>query len=274
VPAVDDQEPVETLAADGADPPFDERVRAGRPYRCADDPDAVGAEHLVDRRCELAVAVVIKNRIGSARSTNVSMMFRACWVAHSPVGFAVMPARYTCRVASSMKTSAYRRPNSTVSTVKKSQATIPPPLGSQELPPCLGRPPRRGLDPRRLQDRPDSAGRDPDAEPGELALDPAVAPTRVLACQPHDQRTNTGLWSQPARPPMRIRPTTCEQRAVPATNRLRPHEQTAPPVTRKHPGQRGEDHPIPGSATRSRHLSPQHRQLVTQNQDFNLVRGL
>jgi hypothetical protein len=127
VPAVDDQEPVETLAADGADPPFDERVRAGRPYRCADDPDAVGAEHLVDRRCELAVAVVIKNRIGSARSTNVSMMFRACWVAHSPVGFAVMPARYTCRVASSMKTSAYRRPNSTVSTVKKSQATIPPP---------------------------------------------------------------------------------------------------------------------------------------------------
>jgi hypothetical protein len=47
-----------------------------------------------------------KNRIGSARSTNVSMMFRACWVAHSPVGFAVIPARYTCRVASSMNTSA------------------------------------------------------------------------------------------------------------------------------------------------------------------------
>jgi beta-glucanase (GH16 family) len=67
----------------------------------------------------------IKNRIGSARSTNVSMMLRACWVAHSPVGFAVMPARYTCRVASSMNTSACSRRNSTVSTVKKSQATIP-----------------------------------------------------------------------------------------------------------------------------------------------------
>jgi len=35
----------------------------------------------------------IRKRIGSARSTNVSMMLRACWVAHSPVGFAVMPAR-------------------------------------------------------------------------------------------------------------------------------------------------------------------------------------
>jgi hypothetical protein len=34
----------------------------------------------------------IKNRIGSARSTNVSMILRACRVAHSPVGFAVIPA--------------------------------------------------------------------------------------------------------------------------------------------------------------------------------------
>src|SRR6266511_5753427 len=67
----------------------------------------------------------IKNRIGAVRSTNVSMMFRACWVAHSPVGFAVIPARYTCRVERSMNTSAYSRRNRTVSTVKKSQATIP-----------------------------------------------------------------------------------------------------------------------------------------------------
>jgi hypothetical protein len=31
----------------------------------------------------------IKKRIGSARSTNVSKMFRACWVAHAPDGFGV-----------------------------------------------------------------------------------------------------------------------------------------------------------------------------------------
>src|SRR5438045_2973814 len=58
VASVDDQDPVEGLAAYGADPPFGERVGAGRPYRCADDPDAVGAEHLVEGSCELAVAVV------------------------------------------------------------------------------------------------------------------------------------------------------------------------------------------------------------------------
>ena len=58
VPPVDDQDPVEALPADGADPAFDERVRAGCPYRCADRPEAVGAEHLVERRRELAVAIV------------------------------------------------------------------------------------------------------------------------------------------------------------------------------------------------------------------------
>jgi hypothetical protein len=58
VASVDDQDPVEALAAYGADPPFGERVGAGRPSRCADDRDAVGAEHLVEPGCELAVAVV------------------------------------------------------------------------------------------------------------------------------------------------------------------------------------------------------------------------
>jgi len=37
-----------------------------------------------------------------------------------------------------------------------------------------------------LQDRPNSAGRDPDTESGKLTLDPAVAPTRILPRQPHN----------------------------------------------------------------------------------------
>ncbi|HEY8647229.1 MAG TPA: hypothetical protein VIL77_15270 [Gaiellaceae bacterium] len=58
VASIHDQDPVETFAAYGGDPPFDEGVRAGCPYWCADRPDAVGAEHLIERRRELAVAVV------------------------------------------------------------------------------------------------------------------------------------------------------------------------------------------------------------------------
>src|SRR5712691_9194590 len=58
VPSVHDQDTVKTLATYSADPPFDERVRARCPYRRADRPDALRAEHLVERRRELAVAIV------------------------------------------------------------------------------------------------------------------------------------------------------------------------------------------------------------------------
>ena len=122
----------------------------------------------------------IRNRIGSVRSTNVSTMFRACWVTQFPVGFGVMPARCTCRVASSINTSTYKRPNNTVSTVKKSQAMIPLCLRAKKRTPRLRRPPRRRVDAGPLKDRPDGAGRDPDAESGELTLDPPLAPTRIL----------------------------------------------------------------------------------------------
>jgi hypothetical protein len=58
VPSIHRQDPVETFATYGADPPLDERVGARRPHRCADRPNAVGAEHLIEPSCELAVAVV------------------------------------------------------------------------------------------------------------------------------------------------------------------------------------------------------------------------
>ena len=58
VAAVHDQEPVEALTADGPDPPFDLCVRPRRPYRRADGPNPLRAEHLVERSCELVVAIV------------------------------------------------------------------------------------------------------------------------------------------------------------------------------------------------------------------------
>jgi hypothetical protein len=54
----DDQDPVEAVAADGADPALGERVRLRRPKGCADDFDAVASEDLVEDTAELAVSVV------------------------------------------------------------------------------------------------------------------------------------------------------------------------------------------------------------------------
>ena len=54
---IQNQKPVETLAADGADEAFGDRVRPRCAYRSLDDLDLDGGEHGVEGRGELAVAV-------------------------------------------------------------------------------------------------------------------------------------------------------------------------------------------------------------------------
>ena len=61
---------------------------------------------------------------------------------------------------------------------------------------------------------------------------------------------------------------------MPTTNRLRPHEKTAPPLTGKYPGQRGQEHPIGWAAVWPDHLPAEHREFVTQDQQLDLVCGL
>jgi hypothetical protein len=56
--AAENQEPVETFAADAADPALDVRVRVRRPHRRSDDPDPFAGEDRIERCRELAVSVV------------------------------------------------------------------------------------------------------------------------------------------------------------------------------------------------------------------------
>ena len=56
--AAADQEPIEAVAADGADPAFGERVCLWRPKRGADVLNALAAEDLIERAREFTVAVV------------------------------------------------------------------------------------------------------------------------------------------------------------------------------------------------------------------------
>src|SRR5215211_8973638 len=55
--AVEDQEPVETLRADGADEALGNRVRLWRSHRRADDLDPFASEDDVEVTRELAVAI-------------------------------------------------------------------------------------------------------------------------------------------------------------------------------------------------------------------------
>src|SRR6266487_6234776 len=88
-------------------------------------------------------------------------------------------------------------------------------LSPQELAPVLLEPLRRRLDPRLLQNRPDRARGQLDPKPDQLALDPPVAPARVLPREPHHELTDLRSSRWPARTAMRVRPAAGDQLAMP-----------------------------------------------------------
>jgi hypothetical protein len=106
------------------------RVRRGCPHRRAEHLATLGAGHLVETAAELGVPVVDKEAHTSpAPLAQRDRRLRACWVTQRPSGLAVTPVRCTRRVPSSMKNSTYNRSSHTVSTVNKSQVTIPGAVG-------------------------------------------------------------------------------------------------------------------------------------------------
>ena len=66
----------------------------------------------------------IRNRNAAVRSPR-SRRFRACWVVHTAVGWAVTPRIWTRRLVISMTNSTYSRRRVIVSTWKKSVASSP-----------------------------------------------------------------------------------------------------------------------------------------------------
>jgi hypothetical protein len=76
----------------------------------------------------------------------------------------------------------------------------------EELRPSGTGPSRSGIDAVTFEDRPDARWGEHDAHPGELAMDPPIAPGRVLASQPHDKgggacrdrgSTGSAVWVGP-----------------------------------------------------------------------------
>ena len=103
VAAAEDQQPVETLAADGADEALGEGVRLRRTNRCPDHPDAFALEDLIEGEAELAVTVVDQEPRPFEDTAEVEV---ACLLgAQPPLGLVVQPARWTRRLPSSMKKS-------------------------------------------------------------------------------------------------------------------------------------------------------------------------
>ena len=169
-----------------------------------------------------------------------------------------------------MPNKTYSRPSSTVSTWVKSQARMPSAWAArncrQLCPPRCG----AGSTPGPAQDQPHGRGRQPMAEPGQLAVDSAVTPAGVVRGHPQHQLPDArpGQWPTAA---ARNGPAAADQIPMPAQHRIRGHEQPRPAAARNQhnatctarSAQRG-----PGSGD----LPAQHRQLVAQNEDLRLLR--
>ena len=121
------------------------------------------------------------------------------------------------------------------------------------------------------QDRPDRARPDPDAEPEQLALDPPVAPTRVLARESNDQFTNLGRRRRATGTAMRIRPAARHQLTMPAQKRRRRDHERSPRPPRQYPAEGSKQRSISLAQPRTSHLTLEHEKLMAQQQDLDLL---
>ena len=121
-------------------------------------------------------------------------------------------------------------------------------LGSEEgapvgVYPARGRPQVRGG-----QDPSDGAGADVVSESGELSLDAAVSPARVLPCQPDDELAELAVDARTTRR-ARVGPFLGDQALVPGQQGGGGDEAVAAQFAGKEPGQGGQDGPVrPGRA--------------------------
>src|SRR6266571_1738855 len=95
------------------------------------------------------------------------------------------------------------------------------------------------------EDRADRSRSDADPELSKLALDADAPPPSVLPSQPKDQGPDLGADRGPAGPALPpVGPLPSDQLSVPPEQRLRPHEEQAPPLTGDGPAGRGKHRPI------------------------------
>ena len=212
--------------------------------------------------------------MSSSRSPRLRARLRACCMAHSPVGFAVTPPRCIWRVPCSMNTRTCSLLRSTVSTCRKSTATIPAAWACRN---CrqLG-PGRRGAGsvPAACRISQHGGGRDRHAGLCEFAVDPAVSPQRILLRQADDKPGDArdcrrAPWLSPLARVVLLR----RQPAVPGQQRRWRHgEDFGPAPARYKPRQRGEPGPVGRLVPHPAGVPPQDRVLMPEYQQLSILR--
>ena len=112
----------------------------------------------------------------------------------------------------------------------------------------------------------DGARRQAHSELEQLTLDPAIAPSRVLSRQAHDECGRlvidgwTTWWA------MGVRPASGHQLTVPCQQRARRYSKSVPLGTRKQAAQGGQQRTIGGPVGGSSHLASKYCEFVAKSE--------
>jgi len=135
-----------------------------------------------------------------------------------------------------------------VSRWKKSVASNPAAWALRNVRQGVSIPGGAGPRSRGGQDPADGAGAEVVSESGELALDAAVSPARVLPCQPDNELAQVAVDARAARP-VRVDPFLGDQASVPGKEGCGGDVAVAAQLAGQEPGQGGQDGSVrPGRA--------------------------
>src|SRR6266511_1093054 len=228
----EDEQPVEALSTDAADPALGVGVRVRRLDGCADHCDPLSSEDVIEAAAELGVAIVDEEaeRLPAVieRHQEVARLLGdpgACWVRGA--GDEFDPAALERDEEEHVDPFQPGGLDREEIAGERRRRVLAEEVAPGELISL-----RRGRQPVADEDRPHRGRRNTDAKTPQLADDPSVAPTRVLASQTDNQRLDATIERRPPRPPVRIRPTPPDQLPVPAQQRRRTHRQTCPGAPR------------------------------------------
>jgi hypothetical protein len=132
---------------------------------------------------------------------------------------------------------------------------------------------RRGrwVDAVGAQDSADRAGRHLAAQAQQLAADPLVAPPRILAGKSHDQLLYLVGHRRSSHGHGRVGPPPTDHTPMPAQQGLGPHQELRPASPRELTAQCREQGTIVRLQPWPWMLPAQHRKLVAQHQDLDLL---
>jgi hypothetical protein len=243
-----DQQPVQALRADSADPPLRVGVRVRRLHRGHEHLDTLRPKHVIEPAAELRVSIA--NEEAHPASSFVQGQQQVARLLGDPGGIGI--GGHTAQVDPAG-----------IQLDEEQHIQLQPPqpdgidgeeitgddpgclLAQKRLPGC-GSPPWRRVQPVAAQRGADRGCRDLHAKLLELALDALVAPARVLLGQADDQLLDVVVERRSSLSSARVGPCARDESPVPAQQRLGLHQEARPAGSGQHAADRGEQGSVGG----------------------------